>query len=154
MLRSIRDHLAASTPYDAVHAEAAEKTAAFSAVEALPSDNGQVAPVARNDGDTDRLVEMFVENLEAVGGHCIVVQSEAGIAQALPRIISDLQKTSLRARRIALSDALAVERLARQMEVDVDEITVAPNTADLFAYDVGITTAQAAIAETGTLVLE
>src|SRR5260370_38606913 len=94
---------------------------------------------------------MFVENLEAVGGHCIVARSEPGIAQALTRIITDLQKTNLRARRIALSDALVVERLIRLVEVDVDEITVAPNTGDLFDYDVGITTAQAAIAETGTL---
>jgi L-lactate dehydrogenase complex protein LldG len=153
MLGSIREHLAASAPYDSVHAEAAEETAPFLAVESLPlSDNGQAAPAQRND--TPSLIEMFVENLEAVGGHCVVAQSEPGIAQALIRIIADLQKTNLRARRIALSDALAVERLIRLVEVDVDEITVAPTTADLFDYDVGITTAQAAIAETGTLVLE
>jgi L-lactate dehydrogenase complex protein LldG len=153
MLRSIRDHLGASAPYDSVQAEAAEETATVLAVETLPrDDNGQSAPTQRNE--TRNLIEMFVENLEAVGGHCVVAQSEPGIAQALTRIISDLQKTNLRARRLALSDALAVERLARQMEVDVDEITVSPKTADLFEYDVGITTAQAAIAETGTLVLE
>jgi L-lactate dehydrogenase complex protein LldG len=153
MLRSIRDHLGASAPYDAAHAEAAEETGAFLAVETPPlSDNGQTAHTERND--TDSLIEMFAENLEAVGGHCIVAQSEPGIAQALTRIISDLQKTDLRARRIALSDALVVERLTRLVEVEVDEIRVAPATADLFDYDVGITTAQAAIAETGTLVLE
>ena len=155
MLRSIRDHLAASVPYDAVRAEAVEETAALLAVEALPrNDNGQSAPATRNDGDAGSLVEMFVENLEAVGGHCVVTQSEPGIVQALTRIISDLQKTDLRARRIALSNAPVVERFTRLVEVDVDEITVAPSAADLFDYDVGITTAQAAIAETGTLVLE
>jgi L-lactate dehydrogenase complex protein LldG len=153
MLRSIRDHLGASAPYDSVQAEAAEETATFLAVETLPrDDNGQSAPTQRNE--THNLIEMFVENLEAVGGHCVVAQSELGIAQALTRIIADLQKTNLRARRLVLSDALVVERLIRLMEVDVDEITVAPKTADLFEYDVGITTAQAAIAETGTLVLE
>ena len=159
MLRSIRDYLAASVPYDAVHAEAVAKSVdQFPSMIVVANDNRWATPAAKpSAGEREvspALVEMFVENLEAVGGHCIVAQSEMGIAQALTRIISDLQKTNLRARRIALSDALVVERLARQMDVDVDEITVAPAAADLFDYDVGITTAQAAIAETGTLVLE
>ncbi len=159
MLRSIRDHLGASAPYDSVHAEAtaASEDHLPSAI-VLENGNRRATPASKpSEGEREvspALVEMFVENLEAVGGHCVVAQSEPGIALALTRIISDLQKTNLRARRLALSDALAVERLARKMEVDVDEITVAPKTADLFDYDVGITTAQAAIAETGTLVLE
>ena len=153
MLRSIRDHLAASAPYDAVHAEASEETGVFLAVETLPgNDNGQAALPERND--TDSLVEMFVENLEAVGGHCVVTRNELEVVAALTRIVADLQKTDLRARRIALSNAPNVGRLIRLAEVEVDEITIAPATADLFNYDVGITTAQAAIAETGTLVLE
>src|SRR5439155_26952553 len=45
-----------------------------------------------------------------------------------------------------------VSRLTRG--IAAEEITVCPTAADLFNYDVGITTAQAAIAETGTLVLE
>ena len=159
MLRSIRDHLGASAPYDSVHAEAtaASEDHLPSAI-VLENGNRRATPASKpSEGEREvspALVEMFVENLEAVGGHCVVAQSEPGIALALTRIISDLQKTNLRARRLALSDALAVERLARKMEVDVDEIKVSPKTADLFDYDVGITTAQAAIAETGTLVLE
>jgi L-lactate dehydrogenase complex protein LldG len=35
-----------------------------------------------------------------------------------------------------------------------DDVAVAPNAGDVFQFDVGITTAQAAIAETGTLVLD
>jgi L-lactate dehydrogenase complex protein LldG len=41
-----------------------------------------------------------------------------------------------------------------RIEVGVDEIAVAPSAADLFGYDVGISTAQTAIAETGTLMLD
>ena len=141
MLRSIRDHLAASAKHDAVHAEAAS-----TAITHLPS---------AVESDTSRdLVEIFRENLEAVGGHCIVVRGRDEAARALTRIIADLQKTPLRARRIALSNAPIVGHLAKQIGVEVDEVTIAPSPADLFAHDVGITTAQGAIAETGTLVLE
>ncbi len=97
---------------------------------------------------------MFRSKLETVGGHCVVVPDEAEAARSVTRILADLQTTPLRARRIALSDAPTVSRLMNAVEVEVDEVTTAPNTADLFGYDVGVTTAQAAIAETGTLVLE
>ena len=42
----------------------------------------------------------------------------------------------------------------REAGINGSEITISPSAADLFGYDVGLTTAQAAIAETGTLVLE
>src|SRR2546426_4563692 len=114
MLRSIREHLGASAPYDSVHAEAVAKSADhFPSEIVLENGNRQVTPAAKQSAgersSLPALVEMFVENLEAAGGHCIVAQSEPGIAQALTRIIADLQKTNLSARRIALSDALAVE---------------------------------------------
>ena len=60
----------------------------------------------------------------------------------------------MRARRIAISDAPALDRLIGQIGVYVDEITTSPTAAELFEYDVGISMAQAAIAETGTLLLE
>src|SRR5437660_190878 len=107
MLRSIRDHLAASTPYDAVHGEAAAESADHLPSAIVLKNGNRRATAASKPSAGERkvspaLVEVFVENLEAVGGHCIVAQSERGIAQALSRIISDLQKTDLRARRIAL----------------------------------------------------
>lgn len=40
------------------------------------------------------------------------------------------------------------------MKLVIDEIEVAPDARDIFRFDVGITTAQAAVAETGTLVLD
>ena len=74
----------------------------------------------------DRL-NRFKESVESVAGHCIVTTD---VTDALNRIIADLKP-----KRIARSDD-------------------APNAQDIFGYDVGISTAQAAIAETGTLVLD
>ncbi len=147
ILGSIRDHLAASRPHDAIHAESSQESAAH--LEAMNPPNGS-SPT----GSSFSLAEIFKEKLEAVGGHCIVAGGDDEVVVALTRIISDLQKTSLRGRRIALSNAAALERLVAQSDVEVDEIVSSPGAAELFDYDIGISTAQAAIAETGTLVLE
>jgi len=96
-------------------------------------------------------VERFRERLESVGGRCQVVKGPEQAARALSTILAELQSRNA-AKRIALSDAPVVSSLAR--DIAADEITVCPSAADLFNYDVGITMAQAAIAETGTLVLE
>ena len=73
------------------------------------------------------VVHLFKRNLEAVDGVCLVVNNEMELAEALNQIVSG--------KKVATSDA-------------------PPQTKDLFTFDVGITTAQAAIAETGTLVLD
>ena len=96
-------------------------------------------------------IDRFRERLESVGGRCDVVKGEDEAARALSAVLAGLQSKNA-AKRIALSDAPFVSRLARG--IDADEISVCPAAADLFNYDVGITSAQAAIAETGTLVLE
>ena len=72
-------------------------------------------------------VEEFEKNLEAVDGHCIIASNDAEVAAAVTRIT---QK-----KRTATSNT-------------------PPPTKDLFNFDVGITNAQAGIAETGTLVLD
>ena len=95
--------------------------------------------------------DLFRLNLDAVNGHCVIVQGETEIARALTRIITDLQKTDIRAERIAISDNPLVERLMHLTDLEIEALTIAPN--DIFSYDVGISTVQAAIAETGTLVL-
>jgi L-lactate dehydrogenase complex protein LldG len=73
------------------------------------------------------LLDVFKENVESVAGHCIITTD---VTDSLKQILSDLN-----AKRIAKSDN-------------------APNAHDIFSFDVGISTAQAAIAETGTLVLD
>jgi len=153
-------------PHDAVRDEkqeahgrrqSAEEEHPECEAEILPQANSRLTGPTPLSGESDAalsLLQVFRENLEGVGGHCIVAPSEAEVVDALNGIVAGLQTTPLRARRIALSNAPLVEQLARQITVGTDEIAVAPSSADLFEYDIGITTAQAAIAETGTLVLE
>ncbi len=114
ILNSIRTHLAASP------SEPCESV--FS-----------VAPMPVSETP---VVELFKQSLEAVDGHCVVVQTEDEIVQEITRILGD--------RRIAISDAPILDRLIR----------VTPSTGNIFDCEVGISTAQAAIAETGTLVLD
>jgi L-lactate utilization protein LutC len=153
ILRSIREHLAASAPHDKVRAE---REGEPPVLENIRQSNGYrpSAPVGVSDDTANSLVEIFRKNLEAVGGHCILARGEAEVIEALNGIISSLQDSPLRGRRIALSNAPLLERLLGQIEADVDEIAVDPSVAELFGYDVGISTAQAAIAETGTLMLD
>ncbi|MFN2407667.1 MAG: lactate utilization protein C [Pyrinomonadaceae bacterium] len=73
------------------------------------------------------VVEVFKRNLELVDGHCVIAQTDAEVAEAVNRIA--------KGRRIAVS-------------------TSSYSKQDLFTVDVGITSAQAGIAETGTLVLD
>jgi len=72
-------------------------------------------------------VNQFKESVEAVSGHCIITTNATNV---LDQILADLN-----AKRIAYSDN-------------------PPNAHDIFHFDVGVSTAQAAIAETGTLVLD
>src|SRR5262245_28398773 len=144
ILQSIRAHLAASVPSDAREASVHHE---------LPV---RSTPVVSSPDFTDAgsLAELFKENLELVDGHCIIAHDEADVVSALTRIISDLQETRLRARRIAVSDSPLVQRLIQLTDLEIDELAVTPSASELFGFDVGITTAQAAIAETGTLVLD
>lgn len=136
ILGSIAMHLAASAPFDAREQQVDQPVN-------LP---------AQRVGEN--VIESFKENLEAVDGHCIVAHGQIAIANALTTIISALQKTKLGAQRIAISDAPEIERLMHMTDLQIEELGIAPNASDIFGFDVGITTAQAAIAETGTLVLD
>jgi len=107
--------------------------------------------ISVNPRQSAAAADLFRLNLEAVNGHCLIVQGETEFARALTRIITDLQKTDIRAQRIAISDNPLVERLMHLTDLEIEALTIAPN--DIFSYDVGISTVQAAIAETGTLVL-
>lgn len=78
---------------------------------------------------------LFKENVEAVAGHCVITTD---VADVLRQMIADL-----RAQRVAISDA-----------PELAEFGVIPGREEIFDFDVGITKAQAAIAETGTLVLD
>ena len=107
ILRSIRAHLAMSAPSDL--------SDPFDlSVRASPCSSVAIS-----------LVQLFKQNLEAVDGHCIVVENQTEVDETLKRLTEG--------KRIATPDASRV---------------------DLFKFDVGVTNAQAGIAETGTLVLD
>ena len=148
ILKSIRDHLAISAPVDA--------TGRSSSIPHLSPGQSNLDLLSLDSGVVERssLKQIFKDNLQAVGGCCIVAQNDAEATQAVTNIISDLRKTSLRGRRIALSNSPVVQTLFKGTQVDVDEITVNPSRPDIFGYDVGVSAAQYGIAETGTLVLE
>ena len=131
ILDSIRSHLAASLPFDL--REQTEPSAV-----APGKSQSQISPV-----------NSFKQNLESVGARCEIASSDTDIADALTRII-----TELKAQRLAISDHPEVKRLLYLTDLEIEELGIAPNAADIFRFDVGITTAQAAIAETGTLVLD
>lgn len=131
ILSSIRSHLAASVPYD-------------------NHENPRQNPVILSKAPLHiSLVELFKQNVEAVNGHCILTNGDAEIVQALTEIINDC-----RGQHIAISDHAEVKRLLYLTDLEIEELGIAPNVSDIFRFDVGITTAQAAIAETGTLVLD
>jgi L-lactate dehydrogenase complex protein LldG len=81
-----------------------------------------------------------------VGAKCTVVENENDAVSRLSAIVSDLRATN-----IIVSDSELVHRIVNATGIDA----IAEASRDeLFSSDLGITTAQWAIAETGTLVLE
>jgi L-lactate dehydrogenase complex protein LldG len=130
ILDSIRAHLAASVPADEISTGSGSDR-----VHLAHKDPVAIAP--GTDLDLP-LVNQFKENLESVSGHCYLVHGKTEMAQVVTEIIN-----KLRAQRIAISDA-----------PELAEFGVIPSRDEIFSFDVGITTAQAAIAETGTLVLD
>lgn len=110
IMRSIRTHLAQSVSHDGPETQ----------MNTDPCKSVSQRAVAS-------IIDDFKRNLEAVEGHCVVVHSEAELAEALKPITDG--------KKVATSEA-------------------PPPTKDLFNFDVGITRAQAGIAETGTLVLD
>jgi L-lactate dehydrogenase complex protein LldG len=130
ILDSIRQNLKASEPFDAVQAEH------FHAV-----DYGEIKPfIAENPVDT------FCENLSAIGANCKIIDSLAEAKIEIANIISEKK-----AKTIAISDAPIIVHIAERINA---EFIQNASTQELFDCDIGITSAQFGIAETGTLVIE
>ena len=138
MLAAIREHLAASAPFDAVHEEqrARHDGEARAARPPAIAREAALAPLER-----------FKQSLEAVGGRCEVVRDEAAAAEVLARIVGEA-----RARRVAASDAPLVRRVLARVDSGA-QFSENVAAAELFDCDLGVTGAQWAVAETGTLVL-
>jgi len=133
---SIRQNLAASLPVDAAHHAHHGQLDSNPAVLALPEISKEL------------LIENFCKSLEFVSGKYSVVYDETEAAEVLLSIISEKN-----AKKIAFSDSPVVKKIVGFLKMDAEFIENA--SADvLFESDLGITGAQLAIAETGTLVLE
>ena len=133
---SIRQNLAAILPFDAVHHEHHGQSDSRFTASVLP------------EFTTSILIETVRKNLELVAGNCSVVDGEAAAAAVL---LSIIKQTT--AQKIAFSDSPLVKKIVGFLKTDAEFIENA-SAAVLFESDLGITGAQWAIAETGTLVLE
>ena len=107
------------------------------------------APTPAPEPATDHssLTDRFIENLQAVRGEWAIVSDIEEASVVLQQIIGEI-----RPNRIAASDSPLVRKLIDQVTTDAEIIRRA-KAAELFTTEVGITSAQLAIAETGTLVL-
>jgi len=142
IFESIRSHLALSEKLNAREDAIKHKTE-------TASDS-----VSTLLAEATSIVDCFKASLEAVDGHCLVVHDERELVHALTNIMRNLRQTKLSSLRVAVSDSTDVRRLIELIELDLDEIAVTPSAADVFSYDIGISGAQAGIAETGTLLLD
>jgi len=133
ILASIRRSLATSEPFDAAWSEH-HGHAAIS------------APVVNPVFSRDELIQNFRNNLELLGAQFALVSSETAASEHVNAVTDKLG-----AKRIAISDSALVKHLVDELAIEFVENAPA---SFLFDCDLGVTSAQWAIAETGTLVLE
>jgi L-lactate dehydrogenase complex protein LldG len=147
ILASIRQNLAKSVPFDAVHRQ---NHSAVQSADVLIEEKSFVenAPIVESVSPPLGLVENFRENLNAIGGNVVLVNNLNKAAAEIEKIIENSK-----AKRIAFSDGELVGQTKKLLKSDC-EIIYKASAAELFDCDVGITDAQLAISETGTLVLE
>jgi L-lactate dehydrogenase complex protein LldG len=127
---SIREALKASEPHDVVRSE-----------HHRPEDYGEIRPFT-----ADNLAEAFCQSLTLIGAKCKIVKS---LIKAKSEIENLIEEKS--AGTIAISDAEPVIKIAKTVNADFIQNASA---AELFDCEIGITSAQFGIAETGTLVIE
>ena len=137
IIGAIRQNLSASAPFDAE----------WRKHHGHSSDSFAATTLMRPEMSRDVLIENFRASLESVGGHFTVVVSESGAAEHVKMVVANLG-----AKRIAVSDSPLVRRIIDH-STGTEIVENAP-AEYLFDCDLGITSAQWAIAETGTLVLE
>lgn len=126
------------------HLDASPRVAAGDHKPLAPVESGALV----DQLDTKELIDLFRGALESVNGNCSTVADETAAAARLEQLIELNQL-----QRLAVSDSPMVGRLMREIDGHGEVLWNAEPEA-LFECDAGITSAQWAIAETGTLVLE
>jgi L-lactate dehydrogenase complex protein LldG len=130
---SIRDNLAASASFDAIRNEHHVHAAS------------ELALTGSTIRDRAEVINGFRENLKLLGAKCAFVENEPEAADRLSEIVNVLN-----AKKIVISDSELVHRIVNASGFDAVQDA---SREELFASDIGVTSAQWAIAETGTLVL-
>lgn len=93
-------------------------------------------------------IENFTRLLEGVGGHVHRARDTAAAAKLVDSIAAELG-----AREVALSDSASVREVVAQSAGGFETFDGSRDRERLLACDLGVTSAQNGIAETGTLVL-
>ena len=137
IIASIRQSLARSEPFDKVHAEH------HAATEYSPT----VLSAARPMLSRDELVLNFCANLDLLGARFAVVRNEEEARDYIRTLIA-----ANNMKRVAVSDSEIVGSVVAPVN-DV-EVFRSASKETLFGCDLGLTSAQWGIAETGTLALE
>ena len=137
ILDSIRRNLATSLPFDEVHRE----HHAHREIEVSATANSV-------DKAVENLAEIFRKSLRAVGAFCEIVENNLQAISLIEKIIEEKK-----VKKIAVSDAFLIAELIEELKTEA-EILTRPSKEILFETDLGITSAQFGIAETGTLVIE
>ena len=137
ILASIRRNLATSAQFDAE----------WRKHHGHSSDSFVATTLMRPEISRDVLIDNFRASLESVGGHCTIVSNESEAIEHVKTVVA-----SLGGKRIAISDSPLVRRISEH-DAGTEIVENAP-VEYLFECDLGVTSAQWAIAETGTLVLE
>src|SRR5687767_11949382 len=138
ILAAIKSNLTASLKFADLHTESVPHRG-------MPYGSQTSGPGAAS---TATLVDEFCHNLEAVGGKAVRVRRTEQLGPALQSILDEIGP-----RRIAVSDSKSVRSSISTIHTGA-EIIACASSAELFECGVGVTAAQWAIAETGTLVLD
>lgn len=128
---SIRKNLAASRGHDDLHSQ-------HSAVE---FDSVVITPITQPE-----IVAQFIESLSALGVETIRTASHDEAAAYIGKIIG-----SASVAHVAISNSELVANVVELLPERTFHTEV--SAAELFDFDIGVTSAQGAIADTGTLVL-
>ena len=150
ILDAIRQNLAASLEFDKTHGEHHQHQQKTSVLiqETTFIENAPIVVAPEKSLFADSLAERFQAALESIGGNCTIVNDERAAARIINEII-----VNKNVERAAISDSFLVEKAAAFFDGNIEFLKNA-SASELFDCDLGITGAQWAIAETGTLVLE
>lgn len=134
---SIRRNLAESLPFDQIHNEHKAEQPKDEIIEISDAFQSKLS-----------LAEIFRDNLRSIDANCEIVEDRS---KAVSFIKAKIIEKNLK--KIAVSDAELIAEIADSLETDAAILRNASKEI-LFETDLGITSAQFGIAETGTLVIE